>query len=179
MQGAKKLCEIGLLAMPCSHYSFAIVRPMPVTMVLALLSACSTEGPPNSCPREGDEALEQCFSAHAEESFRSFVEECLPSVEPSRFEGTWANDFEFDEFHQGRKLAADDAWRFTDSTTKLEVGGTALESFTTDRNASVLYVEFTGRKVPCAIFGPDYDVIVVDRVISRDIIENRLSNWYR
>lgn len=148
-------------------------------MALALLAACSAEGPPDFCPQEGDEVLEQCFSANSKESFRSFVKECLPPVDQSRFEGTWATDFEFDEFFEGQELAADDAWQFRDHTTKLEVEGTTLEPFTTDKNASVLYVEFSGRKVPCGIFGPDYDVIVVDRVISRRVIESRPSEWYK
>ena len=151
---------------------------MAVILAFAFVGACSADGPPESCPAQDDERYNRCISEHLQKNLRSFVEKCLPAVEPARHEGTWATDFEFDVFSEGRELTPKDAWQYPDHPTGLDVQGTPLESFATDKNASVLYIEFVGRKVPCGVMGPDNDLILVDKVTSRRVIEARPSTWY-
>lgn len=87
--------------------------------------------------------------------------------EPQRFTGTWVTDFEFNEFHEGQVLTAEEAWHLRDATDRL--WGAALERHASENSAYVMEVEFVGRYPLCYLAEPGRDIIVDDLIRARTI----------
>lgn len=99
-------------------------------------------------------------------------EECVPMADPQRFRGTWATDFEFNKFYEGQKIEAEDAWQYSEPTTRLS--GDALTQYTSDDMAYVIEIEFVGRRPVCNFTEPVRDILV-DDLIRAEIIERSPS----
>lgn len=142
-------------------------------ITLAALSACGAE-PPTNCAvaRKKVYACIDRITKAGRPSSDNIFDVCVPMADPRRFRGTWAKDFEFNEFHEGQKIKAEDAWQHHEPTTRL--WGDALEQYTSDEMAYVIEIEFVGRRPVCNFTEPVRD-IVVDDLIRTDIIERSPS----
>lgn len=97
----------------------------------------------------------------------AIFDECIPMSVPQRFTGTWATDFEFNQFHEGQVLTAEEAWQRQDATDRL--WGDALERNASDNSAYVMEVEFVGRYPLCNLTEPGRDILVDDLIHARTI----------
>lgn len=133
-------------------------------------SACS--GAQTIDCKVAEQEVFACLDRFVQRSDSDFFEDCVPMAEPQRFHGTWATDFEFNEFYSGKIVAAEDAWRFPEPTTRL--WGDALEKYSADDLASVLEIEFVGRRPICNFTEPVRNIIV-DELIHVRVIDQRPS----
>ena len=137
-------------------------------LIVGALTACSDERPVD-CKVLRDEAF-ACMDRTAETGERNvgaIFDECVPMSEPQRFTGTWVTDFEFNQFHEGQVLPAEEAWQHQDATDRL--WGDALERHASDNSAYVMEVEFVGRYPLCNLTEPGRDIIVDDLIHARTI----------
>lgn len=108
---------------------------------------------------------------------RVFIEECLKLAEAERFHGTWATDFEFNEFYNGEMLAPNQVWQFPEPSTVLVTEGSDLGGYDIGASAKVFEVDFIGRRNACNLTEP-IRAIVVDEVMDVRLIDDRPSDWY-
>jgi hypothetical protein len=141
-------------------------------IVVTSLSACSEEQLVDC--KIAEQEVFACTGRFVQRTGSDFFEECVPMTEPQRFHGTWATDFEFNEFYSGKVVAAEDAWQFPEPTTRL--WGDPLEKYERDGLANVLEVEFVGRRPICNFTEPVRDIIV-DELIHVRVIDQRPSKW--
>ena len=104
------------------------------------------------------------------------IEGCIPLQASERIEGTWAQDFEFNQFYENRRLTFEEAFHFPDITTSVWPGE-GVEPVDTPETSSVVWVVFEGRRPVCEA-SDDHRDIWMDRVIESEVIEERPSPWY-
>ncbi len=104
--------------------------------------------------------------------------ECQPYSKSQRIKGTFAYDFEFNEFYEGRKISADHAWQFPERSTKLLIGKPLHLDANGNPKEIVTYLVFEGRRPLCDLI-PEERWLIVDRIISEELIRARQSTWYR
>ena len=144
------------------------MRHRTALLIVGVLTACSDERPVD-CEVLRDQAI-ACMDRVAgsgERNSDAIFEECVPMSEPQRFTGTWVTDFEFNEFHEGQVLSAEEAWQHTDPTDRL--WGDAVEGYASDNSANVMEVEFHGRYPLCNLTEPGRDIVVDDLIRTRTI----------
>lgn len=116
----------------------------------------------------------QCFedtSAMGNDQDR--LPKCMPYSAPMRITGTWATSFEYNQFFEGRSVAPEEAMRSPEKSTYLDVSGTPLTEYEgSPQTSTVVDIEFIGRRPVCDVLH-DYRVVMVDRLISRRVIERR------
>jgi len=148
--------------------SVETMRHWTTLLIVAALTACSDKRPVD-CEVLRDEtfACMDRVAGSGERNSSAIFDECFPMSEPQRFTGTWATDFEVNEFHEGQALTAEEAWRHQDATDRL--WGTALERHASDNSAYVMEVEFVGRYPLCNLTQPGRDIIVDDLIRARTV----------
>jgi hypothetical protein len=143
---------------------------MLVGAVLTLI-ACDVKKPLDCKVVENE--IHTCFKQNrAEPSQDRVFQKCVPLAEPERFHGTWATDFEFNEFYAGEILPTERVWQFPKPSTSLVIGKSELRKYNSNHMAHVLEVKFIGRRPVCNVTEP-YRQIIVDQVSDVKVIESR------
>lgn len=144
-----------------------------ILITVGALTACS-EAQPIACEVAQQEAFAciERVTRSGQNYGDAIFDECVPMSGSQRFKGTWATDFEFNEYYDGKVVSADDAWQHPEPTTRL--WGDALEQYTSDDMAHVIEIEFVGRRPLCNFTEPVRDIVVDDLVRAR-IIERSPS----
>lgn len=143
---------------------------------IGLLAACSASPPPDC--NEIAKQIPECMGKYADMNSRDILLKCEPYSKPQRIAGTWAHDFEFDEFYEAREIAAEEAWKYRDRSTELLTDAPLMTDAAGVTQATVSYVIFEGRRPLCDLGGWK-NWLIVDRILSERIIEARASEWYR
>ena len=118
-----------------------------------------------------------CAEANPEMVEESRWDICLPHSEPLLLAGVWVTDFEWNQFHEDagqmpNGQSVKDYRRYIE--TLPELSGTALRAIDIGEGAAIVRVRFEGRRRLCNPY-PDFDRILVDRVISWDVISSESS----
>lgn len=118
-----------------------------------------------------------CLDGFADKDGRAFLIGCQPYSETQRIAGTFAEDFEFNEFIEGSKISANEAWQIRERSTKLDIEQPLHLDTDGNPKAIVTYLVFDGRRPLCDLI-PEERWLIVDRIVSEEPIELRRSGWY-
>jgi hypothetical protein len=151
----------------------AMARWLPVAAAIAL-SGCN-QSRPLDC-KAIEQAVFTCLERHKSPDQLRRFRDCVPLAKPEKFRGTWAQDFEFNKFYNGKQVSPSQAWQFPIPSTGLVTEGSRLEHYAARKMAAVLDVSFIGRRTACNLTEP-YRQIVVDHVIDVKEIEVRPWNY--
>jgi hypothetical protein len=149
------------------------MRYLSLMIAIASLPSCNRAGPLNC------KAIEQrvyaCLDRFAQGAEQlKFFGECMPMSQPQRFRGTWATDFEFNQFQSGEATPSADPLKLSEPYYQL--WGHSLEKYQVGSWATVAEMEFIGRRPVCDLTDPARDILV-DRVIRVRVIDQRPSEW--
>lgn len=124
-----------------------------------------------------EEELYACASKYRDEGERTIFLECIPHSEAERISGTWVLSFEFTPFYEDQSLSFEEAARFHETMTQL-IGPEDDLLSTYEYESTKLYdLEFIGRRPLCNLLGPNFETITVDKVISKQLVDERPSGW--
>ena len=147
---------------------------LPATALIGLALAGCSDAPPADCQTAIRE-WPQCFDRYRDRP-RAFFLNCIPYAAPERMAGSWARDFEFEEFYENQTIPLAQAIRFRPRSVRLLLDAPLHRDANGTLQASVSWIEFEGRRPVCDII-PEERMIVVDRVVSERIVEIRPSEW--
>lgn len=140
------------------------------------LAACGPAAPVDC--REVEQELNACLDRNRRSEIEHCFEKHVPLGAATRYHGTWATSFEFNQFSNGEAISSDRAFEYRSAPIELDVGGTELEKYVTNDRARVLEVDFIGRKFLCSNLTRPVSYIRVGKVIAARTIEERPSGWY-
>lgn len=156
-------------------YVSGMKSPALALAAIAFSNCASSE--PVDC-RVVQAQMPACLERFADRGGRAFLVGCQPYSEPQRIAGTFVEDFEFNEFFEGRRVSPDRAWQFPERSTRLDIERPLHLDAAGNPMAIVTYLVFEGRRPLCDLI-PEERWLIVDRIVSEQPIQVRQSEWYR
>lgn len=143
-----------------------------LTAALAL-QACvnQSDSPPANCA-VAKAQFQQCFDRHGAGDADKFEEmwyACVPHSEPKTIEGSWATDFEWNAFFEGRQPTPEEA--FPDTLPPSLAFQTGVDAPHREDGAARLWkMKFVGREETCRLFDDIPPTFFVEKVLDKDLI---------
>jgi hypothetical protein len=152
------------------------MRLLLIASGVLMVASCGTSASPD-CAKVRKE-WPRCLETYENrpDLAREFFLNCLGYSEPQRIAGTWARDFEFNEFYEGQRVPFEQAWQFRLRSIPLLSDVPVPKAAEAKGQASVAWIEFEGRRPLCDVI-PEDGTILVDRIYSMRVIEARPSKW--
>ena len=149
-------------------------RAVFLTCVASLmLTGCdeATKRPPADCA-VAKAQFWGCFDQHAggdADTFEEMWYACVPHSEPKIFEGSWATDFEWNAFFEGRQPTPEEA--FADSLPPSLAFQTGVDAPPRADDAARLWkIKFVGREETCRLFDDVQPTFFVEKVLDKDLV---------
>ena len=109
------------------------------------------------------------FTGSANE-FEDMWYACVPHSEPKVIEGSWATDFEWNAFFEGRRPAPKDAFPIDHPLPSLAFKDGVDAPPSSDGKARLWAIKFIGREETCELF-PEIDpTFFVERILDKELI---------
>jgi hypothetical protein len=147
--------------------------------VAVLVSACAKgpDGPPRDCATAQAQFWDcaKPFEKHADGvlsiDFQAMAYACIPLAEPKEYSGSWATDFEWSRFYEGRQPTPSEVFDGYEEPEPFFNKGVKPPPASTDK-ASLWAVKFIGREDSCRILGVGKPpmTIFVERMINQKLV---------
>lgn len=143
-------------------------------LTVVLLQACASqvEAPPQDCEvarAQFDHCYDRYSSTGSDEEFEAMWYACVPHSEPMIIEGSWATDFEWNAFFEGREPAPEEAFPdYLPPNLAFKKGVEAPPGSKT--HARLWSLKFVGRKETCRLFPEIPSTFFVEKIFEKKLI---------
>tara|TARA_B100000678_G_C17953453_1_gene400131 strand:- start:33 stop:515 length:483 start_codon:yes stop_codon:yes gene_type:complete len=144
-------------------------------MASLMLTSCSeaAHGPPKDCAvakQQFRNCADKYLASGDADGFEGMWYSCIPHSEPKIIEGSWATDFEWNAFFEGRQPTPQEAFPadYLPPTLAFKDGVEAPPG--SSGSARLWAIKFIGREQTCRLFENTEPTFFVERILDQKLV---------